>query len=74
MDMEKRRKNISHCDMCKSKEIIDGLKWENKKAIKFDDATQEILIEEDLLMHYIQLANPLQQKRKIRLINSILKE
>lgn len=55
------------CSMCKGKEILEGLKWENNDAIKFDDLTKEILIEEDLLMHYIQLANPLQQKRKIRL-------
>lgn len=61
------------CNMCKGKEILDGLKWENNDAIKFDDLTNEILIEEDLLMHYIQLANPLQQKRKIRIVNSVLR-
>lgn len=55
------------CSMCKGKEILDGLKWESNEAITFDDSTKEILIDENLLMHYIQLANPLQQKQKIRL-------
>lgn len=62
------------CDMCKAKEVMDGLKWENAIAIGFDNDTREILVEEDLLMHYIQLANPLQPKRKIRLVRNLLKE
>lgn len=68
-----KKHNKCCCDMCKAKEIMDGLKWENRIGIGFDDDEKEILVEEDLLMHYIQLANPIQPKRKIRLVKNLFK-
>lgn len=55
------------CEMCKAMEVFKGLKWQEQMALDFDRETNTILVDEDLLMHYIQLANPDQPKRKLHL-------
>lgn len=59
-----------NCELCKAKEIYESLKWENiDNCIGFDKETEEITIDEESLMRFIQLANPVQPDRKIKLIN-----
>lgn len=63
------------CEKClklnKAIEILESLSWMNstRYLFWFDNDTEEILIAEELLMHFIQLANPQQPPRKIRLFS-----
>lgn len=61
------------CKKCKelnkAMEIYESLKWENNnRCIGFDKETKEIVISEEALMRFIQLANPVQPVKKIRLV------
>ncbi|RHP85303.1 hypothetical protein [Roseburia sp. AM59-24XD] len=38
--------------------------------LEYDESTRSILVPEEMLMHFIQLANPDQPKRNIKLIKS----
>lgn len=51
-------------------EIYSLFEWgRGFNAISFDKETQEILVDEGQLMRIIQMVNPLQQVRKIKLIS-----
>lgn len=51
-------------------QIYEQLDWRTPfRAIGFDDATSEILISEEALMRIIQMVNPIQKPRKLRLVS-----
>jgi len=65
---------IKSCRDCgkhnKGVEIYDLFNWETVfKAIGYDKKTEEILVSEDQLMRIIQMVNPAQRVRKIKLIS-----
>lgn len=67
---------IQACSECnkhnKAMEIYNHIQWredEHNLFMKFDKEAGEILINEDLLMHFIKMANPTQQVRKLRLVS-----
>lgn len=65
--------NINRCDRCEKMnmaiESFEGFKWQNGYLLSYDKVTETILIDEHQLMRIIQMANPIQQPRKIKLIN-----
>jgi hypothetical protein len=55
----------------KALEIYSLFNWGNQfKAIGYDEETEEILVSEEQLMRIIQMVNPLQKPRKIRLVST----
>lgn len=52
-------------------EIMESLSWtgSNNALLRFDCIKKEILVSEEMLMHFIQLANPQQPVRKIKLFS-----
>lgn len=69
---------LSSCKDCpelnKAIEIMNIFDWRNGfKAIGYDRAKEEILLDEQQIMRIIQMVNPAQQPRKIRLVNSLYK-
>lgn len=66
----------SRCKDCeklnKAMAMYRGFSWSgvSEWQMDFDEETKEILIPEEMLMHFIQLANPGQPERKIRLIKT----
>lgn len=65
---------IQLCKDCeklnKAIDVYDQFSWQSVGTICFNKDTQEILVNEDQLMRIIQLVNPLQKKRPIRLVNT----
>lgn len=64
---------INNCSECKkyNKAIQIHQMFEWKRCpwlLAYDKEAQEILIREDILMHIIQMANPVQETRKIRIV------
>lgn len=71
--MNKERINCSRCkELNKAMDIMETLKWtaenNNYSALAFDRDTKTILVDEESLMRAIQLANPYQKYRKLKLI------
>ena len=65
---------IKSCRDCgkhnKGVEIYSLFDWETVfKAIGYDKGTEEILVSEEQLMRIIQMVNPAQKRRKIKLIS-----
>lgn len=65
---------ITTCKDCdkysKAIEIYDLFDWSTCfKAIGYDKETNEILLVEEQVMRIIQMVNPAQQPRKIRLVS-----
>ena len=65
---------IKNCRDCakhnKGVEIYSLFDWEAVfKAIGYDKGTEDILVAEEQLMRIIQMVNPIQKIRKIRLIS-----
>lgn len=65
---------IMRCEDCdkfnKAINIYNGFSWRERTGLmSFDKETNEILIDESGLMRIIQMVNPIQPPRKIRLIN-----
>lgn len=72
-----RRSGVIRCEKCKELnkgiEMVQGFTWNGSMNmyLKYDEKTKTILIAEEMLMHFIQLANPLQPTRKIELFSLI---
>lgn len=65
---------IMRCDDCdkfnKAISIYNDFSWRERTGLMgFDKETGEILIDEKRLMRIIQMVNPVQPPRKIRLVN-----
>ena len=66
---------VINCKDCekfnKAMDIMANFEWSKlvEKAIAFDRDMQEILLDETKVMRIIQMVNPAQQNRKIRLVN-----
>lgn len=68
--------NAVSCKDCeklnKGTEIYKQLCWHNdgdkSMLLSYDKSTETILVNEDMLMHLIQLANPIEKKRNIKLV------
>ena len=56
--------------MNKAMDIYDQFSWECFGTIAFDNESQEILVNQDQLMRIIQIVNPMQEGRQIRLVNN----
>ncbi len=54
------------CQMFKWQEAIEGNYF---TCITFDKETNEIILNEESIMKIIQMVNPCQRKRKIRLVS-----
>lgn len=66
--------NIISCKECHKfnvgVEIYNMFDWSNSvKAIGYDKETDEILLAEEQIMRIIQMVNPFQQPRKIKLVS-----
>jgi hypothetical protein len=61
-------KSCSECEKhIKGVDIYNTFRWCESFAIAFDNETNEIVFSEEQLMRIIQMVNPAQQTRKIRL-------
>jgi len=64
---------VTSCDKCdklnKAIDIMSQFGWQNYGAIAYDKNTQEILLVEEQIMRIIQMVNPVQGVRKLRLIS-----
>ena len=69
----------TECKRCRKLNVAmmmyDGFRWKFQEdtqlpwPLGFDEDTETILISEEMLMYFVQLANPGQPINKIRLIN-----
>lgn len=73
--MKKFSKGIVECRDCEkfniAIQIMKSLEWapndEGLSLLSFDEESKTIMIDEKSLMRIIQLANPVQQERKIKI-------
>lgn len=75
--------NVTRCDKCEktniaianlsilmwTQEIFKKFRWEEGSILSYDEETETILIDEKQLMRIIQIANPVQEPRKLKLVN-----
>lgn len=71
------RVGIMQCSKCETlniaMRIMEALRWRNgpkascESILRFDNEAREIIVDEPGLLRLIQLANPAQEKRRIRL-------
>lgn len=66
---------VTSCDKCdkynKATEIYDLFDWRNAGAIGYDKETNEILLAEEQIIRIIQMVNPAQLPRKIKLVSQL---
>ena len=65
----RKAKTATFYDIHRGLLLLEYLKWETPESVLlgFDKQNNSIIVDEYLLMHLIQIANPIQSERRIEL-------
>lgn len=73
MNIGKLGVNVTSCRDCEKfyigVDIYNTFSWRDSIALSYDKENEEILISEEQLMRIIQMVNPMQPQRKIKVVS-----